>query len=85
MILSLGLLSLSREKPGESNARGGWIALAAMVGMIGQTSLVNTLCHLHTPVAIGLTRIGVGLALGALVGGVLWLIVSFALRRTRST
>jgi hypothetical protein len=53
----------------------GWTALALMVAAIGQTSIVNTLAHLHTPLMLGLARIGFGFVVGALLGGVLWLIL----------
>lgn len=38
------------------------------VGAIGQTSIVNTLCHLHTPVVLSLARIATGLAVGLAFG-----------------
>jgi len=55
----------------ESAAAAGVLAL----GAIGQTSIVNTLCHLHTPLVIGLARIGLGLLLGAGVGALGWMIL----------
>lgn len=51
----------------------GWSAIMLGVGSIGTTSLVNTLCHLHTPLSIGFTRILVGLLIGGALGSVLWL------------
>jgi hypothetical protein len=56
-------------------ARGGWIALLLLLGAVGQTSVVNTLCHLHIPVTLSLARIGIGLALGCILGFVLWAVV----------
>lgn len=59
-----------RQTPGTALA-AGLIAL----GAIGQTSIVNTLCHLHTPLTIGLARIGLGLVIGGLVGAGVWAVV----------
>ncbi len=38
------------------------------VGLIGQTSMVNTMCHLHTPLSISLTRILIGWIIGIVLG-----------------
>lgn len=53
------------------NSRG-WAALLLLAGMVGQTSIVNTMCHLHTPALLSLTRIGVGVALGGIIGALVW-------------
>jgi len=50
-------------------------------GMIGQTSIVNTMCHLHTPVIVGLFRITIGLILGLVFGAIIWLVVRPRLAR----
>ena len=42
--------------------------LTAILGMIGQVSLVNTFFHLHTPLIISLQRTAIGLALGIILG-----------------
>jgi hypothetical protein len=47
--------------------RAVWIPLL-LVGVIGQASVVNTLCHIHTPLAISLPRILLGWLLGAIIG-----------------
>ena len=52
----------------------GWTALLLVAGMVGQTSVVNTLCHLHTPVLLSLQRVGVGLLVGGIIGLLVWLI-----------
>jgi len=52
----------------------GWAALLIVAGMVGQTSVVNTLCHLHTPVLLSLQRIGVGIVVGGIIGLLVWLI-----------
>ncbi len=66
-----------------SRMMGGWIALLLLVGAVGQTSVVNTLCHLHIPVSLSLARIAIGLFLGAIFGFVAWAVVS-SVTRTRA-
>ncbi|MBI3947287.1 MAG: hypothetical protein HY321_15285 [Armatimonadetes bacterium] len=41
---------------------------ALLVGAIGQVSLLNTFCHVHTPLLVSLLRAANGLVLGALLG-----------------
>ncbi len=65
MIIALGLAASKRIS-------GGWLAIAMMVGAIGQTSMVNTMCHLHTPITVSLARIGVGLVVGGILGAIGW-------------
>jgi hypothetical protein len=61
LVVALGLMAY---RPGLK----GWAALLLLAGMVGQTSIVNTMCHLHTPALLSLERIGVGLALGGIIG-----------------
>lgn len=49
-----------------------WIPLLMMIGAIGQTSIVNTMCHLHTPLVLSLQRLAVGFVAGGIIGAVLW-------------
>lgn len=52
-------------------ASGGarWLSvLLLLVGAIGQASIVNTLCHIHTPLSLSLPRILIGAVLGAIIG-----------------
>jgi hypothetical protein len=58
--------------------RGVWLGLT--LGVVGQVSLLNTFCHLHTPVLVSLARAVHGLWMGLLVGLALWLVVSLFLR-----
>jgi hypothetical protein len=48
--------------------RRTWLPLAMLLGAIGQVSVVNTFCHLHSPLAVSLLRVvwgaGLGIALG---------------------
>lgn len=48
--------------------RRTWLPLVALVAGLGQVSLLNTFCHVHTPLAISLLRTGNGLWLGAVIG-----------------
>lgn len=43
-----------------------------LVGAIGQVSLLNTFCHLHTPLAVSMWRGALGLLIGAAIGSVLF-------------
>jgi len=51
-----------------------WLPLLALLAGIGQVSLVNTFCHLHTPLYISFLRAGHGLWTGALMGVVVILV-----------
>lgn len=48
---------------------------AFIVGSIGQVSILNTFCHIHTPLILSVWRDGAGLALGALLGILVFLIL----------
>lgn len=50
----------------------------ALLGAIGQVSLVNTFEHLHTPVLVSMLRTANGLALGLVIGVALVLFVKYA-------
>lgn len=60
--------------------------LLALAGLLGQVSILNTFCHLHTPLALTLHREGLGLAIGlvtsALAGAVALFIAHLWRRRT---
>jgi hypothetical protein len=44
-----------------------WIAL----GMVGQASIINTFCHLHSPIVLAYLRSIIGIVIGAILGGIL--------------
>jgi hypothetical protein len=44
-----------------------------VVGSIGQVSLLNTFCHIHTPLIISLWHGGLGILIGIVLGAVLFL------------
>ncbi|MCG9896221.1 MAG: DUF5693 family protein, partial [Fimbriimonadaceae bacterium] len=71
--LLVGLLILAR-RPKDVRWHTAGLALV-FLGFIGLTSIVNTLCHLHTPVYLSLLRIAIGLGVGAAIGALVWLVV----------
>ncbi len=79
LVVGIALLGRCQSSETFKEKWGGWTALALMVGAVGITSMVNTLCHLHTPLIIGFVRIGFGLAIGGLIGIVLWIALCAAL------
>lgn len=83
--LIIGTIMLIGLKRGDQRFANwkGWITLFLMLGAIGQTSIVNTMCHIHTPLTISLARIGVGFVLGGIIGAVLWGVIKNAFRRPR--
>lgn len=69
-ILLIGLLAWARA-PKTSN----WHTIAALciaAGAIGQTSVVNTFCHLHTPIDLSLGRVVTGHIAGCILGALGW-------------
>lgn len=80
LVVGIGMLNGSRRE-GKGSAAAIWAALALAGGAIGATSVVNTLCHLHTPIALNLVRIAIGALLGCIIGLVLWGLVRRALPR----
>ena len=62
------------------------LALPAFVaGSVGQVSLLNTFCHIHTPLIISLWRDGLGLLIGTLVGGAVFLALELVLLKPEKT
>jgi|CXWL01.1.fsa_nt_gi MFS family permease len=72
LVVGIAMLGRCQASDEFKQKWGGWTALALMVGALGITSMVNTLCHLHTPLIIGFVRIGFGLAIGGIIGIALW-------------
>jgi hypothetical protein len=48
--------------------RRAWLPLAAFLASIGQVSVLNTFCHLHTPIAVSAMRVIIGVAVGGVIG-----------------
>lgn len=49
-----------------------YLPLVCLVAAIGQASIVNTFCHLHTPIEVSIVRVLTGMALGGIVGVAIW-------------
>ena len=48
---------------------------AFVVGSLGQVSLLNTFCHIHTPLIVSLWRDSIGLVIGVLIGiAIFWIV-----------
>lgn len=59
LVLAIGLAAAGRRR---------WGAALAVIGVVGQVSVLNTFCHIHTPLVLSAMRVTVGLALGAAIG-----------------
>ncbi len=70
LIMGLGLWNEAKSRPEIKS----WGTLALIIGSIGQSDLVDTLCHTHTPLDIGIARIVIGLIIGGMMGCALWAI-----------
>ena len=53
-----------------------WTLPLLVVGAIGQSSLMDTFCHLHTPLVISGLHGLIGWVLGALFGALLWMVAA---------
>lgn len=74
------LLALALSAAGVG--RAVWIPLL-LVGVIGQTSVVNTLCHIHTPLALSVPRILLGCLLGVIIGTLAFIVIRQGARLVR--
>lgn len=81
LILGIGMMLRSRNNRLPYVNWNGWITLFIMLGAIGQTSIVNTMCHIHTPLTISLARLGVGFIAGGIIGAAVWVLVDRSFRR----
>ncbi len=72
-----------------ASASGGRFPRAVVpllvIGAIGQASLMDTFCHLHTPLEISLMRAVLGLALGLVIGLIVYLIAARLIPRVPET
>ncbi len=48
-----------------------WLPLTMLLAAVGQVSVVNTFCHLHSPLLVSLARVGWGALLGVALGLIL--------------
>jgi len=67
LILGLALSALGRRR---------WGTPLVVMGSIGQMSMINTFCHIHTPLAVSIIRTINGLLWGGVIGILLALIAS---------
>jgi hypothetical protein len=51
-----------------SRGNSGWASVFLTVGFVGQTDIINTFCHIHTPISVSLLRVAVGFVLGGVIG-----------------
>jgi Family of unknown function (DUF5693) len=74
--LFVGLFVLQAAKYDAKNLGklSGWVSLCIMLGVVGLTDSVNTLCHLHTPVMVSFLRDIIGLVIGAFIGWIAWIV-----------
>lgn len=75
LFVGLSMLHKASYDPAQLGKLRGWVALFLMLGVVGLTDVVNTMCHLHTPVMISVIRNIEGIILGGIVGQVVWLMV----------
>lgn len=78
-LLLAGLFA--RHLPGRSGRV--WPEACVLLGLLGQVSMINTFCHIHTPLAVSLMRTWHGLWIGLLGGTVLTLIIRSIVRHRR--
>ncbi|MCX6361061.1 MAG: DUF5693 family protein [Armatimonadetes bacterium] len=55
-----------------ATGRRTWAPVLTIVGMLGLVSIVNTFCHIHTPVHLSAARVTIGLILGCAIGCAAW-------------
>jgi hypothetical protein len=68
-LLLLGFALGWARKPLKNLALDGRILI--VFGMLGPISIINTFCHLHSPLALAYERSVLGLILGGLIGAAL--------------
>lgn len=77
-VVGLFMFAASKIKP----SLLGWALFLMAVGAIGQTSIVNTLCHAHTPLDLSLARIVTGWVSGGLIGLAIWFLIKPSMMKT---
>ncbi len=82
-LLLVGLWLWARAARNSRASALGAAKALILLGAVGQVSIVNSFCHLHSPVSLTLLRVIHGLWLGALVGAVILAIVQAVLIRLR--
>jgi hypothetical protein len=69
---------IKQKMPSETLWRDGRALLVCLllIGAIGQVSIVNTFCHIHTPLKISVIRVLNGIWVGAIIGGLVYRLLS---------
>lgn len=65
-LMILGFYAASWKRPAARTLDGRPLII---LGMIGQASIMNTFCHLHSPLSMALGRTAAGALLGSVLGG----------------
>jgi hypothetical protein len=68
------LVGLALAYAGRARRAVPW--LIALGGAVGQSSMLDSFCHLHTPLYISLLRGVIGLAIGGLIGAAVYFAVA---------
>src|SRR3989339_242505 len=58
-----------------------WLPILLAIGTIGPVSLLNTYCHIHTPIVISMQRSGNGIVFGLVIGLITYENINFWLLR----
>jgi hypothetical protein len=75
LLLSLLLAAMGKR---------GWAIALLPVGIIGQVSLLNTFCHLHTPLLVSVWRAVLGVGIGLAIGFILYVLVERFFQQEKS-
>ncbi|MEI7576309.1 MAG: DUF5693 family protein [Armatimonadota bacterium] len=75
LFVGLAMLHKAHYDSAQLGKMRGWVSLLLMLGVVGLTDVVNTMCHLHTPVMTSVIRNIEGIILGGIVGQIVWLVV----------
>jgi hypothetical protein len=75
LFFGLFILHAAKYDPKNLGKFSGWVSLCIMLGVVGLTDSVNTLCHLHTPVMVSFLRDIIGLVIGGAFGLIAWLLL----------
>lgn len=84
LVIGLGMLAIQARMGEKLRRLSGWTVLALTMGAIGQTSVVNTMCHIHTPILVSLERIGVGAVVGGIIGALVWAVLKGRLSKAEA-
>jgi hypothetical protein len=68
-----------------ARGRRAWAVPVFVAGAVGQVSLLNTFCHLHTPLPVGIGRALLGVGFGAIIGLVAYALLDVLVLRRLPT